>query len=192
METLPRVLALNISGMPDKWLNYEDTACYYAKGLVAWDMAPITFDLHGGINAKTGKQSILTINTIIAVKGKITERRLKKTQYVPLENRALFGRDRHVCAYCGHKMSESLLTRDHIKPKAQGGLDLWMNVVTACKSCNQYKDRRTPEEAGMQLIYVPYVPNKSEWLILKNRRILVDQMDFLMQSVPKHSRLHEN
>ena len=192
MDRLPRVLALNISGMPDKWLNYEESAVYYAKDLVAWSMAPVSFDLHGGINAKTGKQSILTINTIIAIKGKITERRLMKTMHVPLESKALWGRDRHICAYCGHQYPVHDLTRDHIKPRSQGGEDTWMNVVTACKPCNQFKDRRTPEQAGMELIYVPYVPNKAEWLILKNRRILVDQMEFLMKSVPKHSRLHEN
>lgn len=192
MENLPKVLALNISGMPDKWLNYEESAVYYAKDLIAWDMAPVTFDLHGGINAKTGKQSILTINTIIAIKGKITENRLRKSMHVPLENKALFGRDLHICAYCGQKYQSNHLTRDHIKPKSQGGEDTWTNVVTACKPCNQHKDRRTPEQAGMQLIYIPYVPNKAEWLILKNRLILADQMEFLMQSVPKHSRLHEN
>jgi hypothetical protein len=52
-------------------------------------------------------------------------------------------------------------------------------VVTACRSCNQKKDGRTPEEAGITLIAVPYIPNYAEWLVLKNRRILEDQMEFL-------------
>ena len=31
----------------------------------------------------------------------------------------------------------------------------------------------------MELLYAPYVPNKAEYLILTNRRILADQMEFL-------------
>ena len=39
---------------------------------------------------------------------------------------------------------------------------------------------RTPEEANMALLGVPYTPNRFEYLYLKNRHILAaDQMDFL-------------
>ena len=41
----------------------------------------------------------------------------------------------------------------------------------------------------MTLLYTPYVPNKAEYLILSNRHILADQMDFLVQHVPKQSRV---
>jgi hypothetical protein len=41
----------------------------------------------------------------------------------------------------------------------------------------------------MELLYTPYVPNKAEFLILCNRNILADQMDFLAQHVSAHSRL---
>jgi len=36
---------------------------------------------------------------------------------------------------------------------------------------------------------VPYVPNRHEAFILANRRILADQMAFLLAGVPRHSRL---
>ncbi len=42
---------------------------------------------------------------------------------------------------------------EHILPKSRGGADSWMNLVTACKACN-------------------------------------DQMEFLIQGVPKSSRIH--
>ena len=45
------------------------------------------------------------------------------------------------------------------------------------------------KEAGIELLYAPYVPNKAEYLILTNRRILSDQMEFLRQHVAAHSRL---
>ena len=64
-----------------------------------------------------------------------------------------------------------------------------MNVVTACRACNHRKGPRTPEQAQMPLLYTPYVPSLWEDFILRNRRILVDQMEFLMAHVPKSSRL---
>ncbi len=59
-----------------------------------------------------------------------------------------------------------------------------MNVVTACRSCNTIKGGRTPEAARMPLLYAPYVPNRHEHLVLQNRRILQDQMEYLMARVP--------
>ena len=44
---------------------------------------------------------------------------------------------------------------------------------------------------GMALLYTPYVPNKAEFLILSNRNILADQMDFLLQHLPQQSRARE-
>ncbi len=41
----------------------------------------------------------------------------------------------------------------------------------------------------MPLLYVPYAPTRHEGFILANRRILVDQMQFLLAGVPRHSRL---
>jgi 5-methylcytosine-specific restriction endonuclease McrA len=64
-----------------------------------------------------------------------------------------------------------------------------MNVVTACSKCNQKKDDKTLLEAGLQLLYVPYVPTRAEYLILENRNILADQMDFLLSFVPDNSRI---
>lgn len=58
-----------------------------------------------------------------------------------------------------------------------------------CRHCNQTKSGRTPEQARMELVYAPYVPNKAEYLILCNRNILADQMDFLARHVPSQSRV---
>lgn len=65
-----------------------------------------------------------------------------------------------------------------------------MNCITACRSCNGRKGNRLLHEAGMELLYLPYIPNLHEDMILKGRRILADQMEFLLASVPRHSRLH--
>ena len=112
------------------------------------------------------------------------------TQRPGLTNSKLFARDRNVCAYCGGHFHEDELTREHIIPFAQKGIDTWMNVVTACRPCNHRKSSRTPEQAGMALLYAPYVPSLWEDFILRNRRILADQMEFLMAHLPQSSRLH--
>ena len=84
---------------------------------------------------------------------------------------------------------EAELTREHIIPFAQQGMDIWMNVVTACRPCNHRKSSRTPEQARMPLMYAPYVPSLWEDFILRNRNILADQMEFLKAHVPRSSRL---
>lgn len=189
VHELPLVLQLDMAGNPHRWITYKDSAVHYAKNLVAWEAAPVEFVLRGGKSRLTGEQSTLTVNTIIAVKGQMSPKRMRDMNRVPLENKALFRRDHYLCAYCGETFPHKELSCDHVTPRSQGGPNTWMNVVTACTQCNKKKDNMTPEEAGMQLLYVPYVPNRAEWLILENRKILADQMEFLLARVPKESRL---
>lgn len=183
----PLILQLDAAGNPCRWITYEDAAYYYAKDLVAWTPTDEGFTIYGGENSATGIQSSIDMNTIIAVKGEMSGKGLYR---VPtLTNRALFRRDQNICAYCGQDFKPEDLTRDHVHPRSRGGADKWINVVTACGGCNKYKDDRTPEEADMKLLYVPYAPNRAEYLILMNRTILADQMEFLMAKVSKNSRL---
>ncbi len=71
------------------------------------------------------------------------------------------------------------LSRDHVHPLSKGGLDIWTNVVTSCRRCNNRKADRLPEQAGMELLAVPFVPNQYEFLYLSNHNVLADQMEFL-------------
>jgi len=188
---LPLVLQLDIAGNPHQWITHEKAAYYATKNLIAWTMQMDDFTLHGGTSRMTGTQSKLTIDTIIAIKGKVHSKQLRQMNRVPLNNRTLFRRDQHVCGYCGDVFKSSALSRDHIIPVSQSGPNTWMNVVTACHACNKHKDNRTPAQAHMELLYVPYEPNRAEYLILQNRNILADQMAFLMGRVPQESRLHD-
>src|SRR5690606_22139725 len=82
------------------------------------------------------------------------------------------------------------LTRDHITPISIGGRDSWMNVVTACRRCNNHKGGRTPEQAGMQLVAGPFTPTYAEYISLKGRRGLADQMAYPLTPFPRTSPLH--
>ncbi|MBM3374198.1 MAG: HNH endonuclease [Betaproteobacteria bacterium] len=190
VQRFPLILTLDTHGVPHRWITWQHACYYYAKDQVAWSLGERAFTVTGGLNRGTGQRSTLSGSSIIAIKGKAMAMR-SFNRVPPLNNRELFHRDRHICAYCASGFSGARLTRDHIVPFSKGGRDTWMNVVTACRACNERKSDRTPEGAGMELVYLPYVPNRAEYLILTNRRILADQMEFLAQHVPAQSRLHQ-
>ncbi len=187
---LPLILTLDTHGVPHRWISWQHACYYYSKDQIAWSMGGRAFTVYGGLNRMTGLRSMISGASIIAIKGRAMAMKSFNT-VPPLNNRELFHRDRQICAYCAHGFSGVRLTRDHIVPFSKGGRDTWMNVVTACRACNERKSDQTPEGAGMELVYLPYVPNRAEYLILTNRRILADQMEFLTQHVPAQSRLHQ-
>lgn len=182
----PDILQLDSTGQPVDWIDWKKAIQYQVTGDVSWSLGEITFSFRGGHN-KDGKQSIVTTASILAVKGH-SHGKVKK-RAPSLTNRDLFRRDKNVCAYCGHKFPEHKLSRDHIIPRSKGGKDIWTNVVTACEPDNRRKDDKTLEQAGMKLLYVPYVPSWAEHLILKNRNVLFDQTKFLLSFVPDDSPL---
>jgi 5-methylcytosine-specific restriction endonuclease McrA len=187
---MSHVLALDVTGIPNRWIDRELACVYYAKGLVAWEIGDDAVTFRGGENRITGKQSTITTAPIIAIKGE--SKGGKRMDKVPsLTNRELFRRDRCICAYCGQLFSERDLTRDHIHPVSKGGLDIWMNVVAACDSCNHRKGNKLLTECRMELLYVPYTPNRAEGLMLAQRRILACQTDYLLSYASDHFKSRE-
>jgi HNH endonuclease len=182
------VLQLDVSGRPQAWISSKEAATLYASDAVAWTLGQACHVLRGGMQRSTGLQSRIEVHPIIAVRGAVPTRAWR--QAPALSNPKLFQRDRHLCAYCGRRFLFEDLTREHIVPVSRGGRDTWMNCITACKACNGHKGNRLPEEARMVLMFLPYVPNLHEDMILRGRRILLDQMEFLLASVPRSSRLH--
>lgn len=71
---------------------------------------------------------------------------------------AVLRRDRYRCGYC----NDWARTVDHIRPRSKGGPNTWANLIAACGPCNTYKADRTPEEAGMRLLWEPKAPNDRE------------------------------
>ncbi len=83
-----------------------------------------------------------------------------------LTNEHLFLRDGHRCAYCGRHRRElagrERLTRDHLLPRSKGGRDDWLNVVTACSSCNHQKDDRLAQDHSRVSRVTPWIPTRGE------------------------------
>lgn len=174
---VPYVLKLDVSGCPVEWINWKLAVTLYARERVRWEAGEARFTFSGGRRGEGGRSSI-TVNSIIAVHDR--SRRFERGQ-VPLNNRTLFQRDRFICLYCGERFHPCDLTRDHVTPLSRGGRDAWSNVVTACEGCNQRKGARTPEEAAMPLLALPYRPDPASYLLLvaSGRRITACQMAWL-------------
>ncbi|WP_018865548.1 MULTISPECIES: HNH endonuclease [unclassified Thioalkalivibrio] len=182
-----QVLRTDAAGMPLEWIGLEQAVRLYYTEQVAYTCGSPLYRMRGGINARTGLQSRVEVNSIIATFG---TRQSRFNDYIPpLNNTTLFRRDAHLCLYCGNAYPERDLSRDHVTPISQNGEDTWTNVVTACKRCNNHKAGFTPEEAGMQLLAIPFTPTHAEYIFLKGKRVLADQMEFLQAHFPRTSPL---
>ena len=82
-------------------------------------------------------------------------------QRAPWSRRGVLIRDGNHCAYCGRRGN----TVDHVQPRSRGGGDTWLNTVTACSGCNHRKADRTPEQAGMVLLFSPFEPTPEATLM---------------------------
>ncbi|MGH8035380.1 MAG: HNH endonuclease, partial [Lysobacterales bacterium] len=190
MDLQQQVLRTDVSGMPLEWIGYQEAVRLISLDQVSYSLGRILYRIRGGINARSGEQSAIEVNAIIASTGHHPHAHLFSSRYTPpLSNKALFRRDQSLCLYCGLQFPNFMLSRDHIKPLSHGGGDTWPNVVTACKRCNNHKAGRTPEQAGMELLAIPFTPTHAEYIYLQGRRILADQMEFLLAHFPRNSVL---
>ncbi|MGA9342267.1 MAG: HNH endonuclease [Rhodanobacteraceae bacterium] len=181
-----RVLSLDVTGRIMDWISWQSAVCLYVRDAVAWTLGDPCLTIHGGSSRLTGEQSLLALHPIVASTGHARHRAIDPSP--ALTNAALFARDRMLCLYCGENFHRGDLTRDHVQPISRGGRDEWENVVTACWCCNVKKGGRTPHQASMPLLAVPFRPSWVEHLILSNRNILADQMEFLVHHLPKDRR----
>jgi 5-methylcytosine-specific restriction endonuclease McrA len=108
---------------------------------------------------------------------------------VKLTRREIFIRDDFTCQYCGQHGHD--LTIDHVVPRSRGGLHVWENVVTACKTCNHRKGGRSPAEARMKLHTLPAEPKAGLYYTIERRldtEMHEDWDKFLPGFLPVHDR----
>lgn len=94
--------------------------------------------------------SILRLVTVIPWKAHMGRMRFSR--------RNMLIRDNHECQYCGIRVGKQSTTIDHVIPQSRGGRTDYLNCVTSCKTCNNQKSNRTPQEAGMKLRNRPRRP----------------------------------
>lgn len=71
------------------------------------------------------------------------QKRLPASQWQRLRS-LVFERDNYTCSYCGQRGGK--LECDHVHPVSRGGSHDEKNLTTSCKTCNQSKRDKTPEE----------------------------------------------
>ncbi len=171
----PFVLTVDMAGLPQAWVDLEEAITYHARQMVAWSLGREVREFRGGWQ-RNGERSRIATKSILAIKGTGAGAHL----HAPgLTNPMLFARDRQLCAYCGKRFLVRELSRDHVVPVSRGGRDSWTNTVTAAESTACRKGGRSPEQAGMPLLYVPCSTSLgwAHFHHLRNRRILADQID---------------
>ncbi len=189
MDITRQILRLNHAGLPIGWITYQTAVRLYCNNQVTYECGNSSLIIRGGSNRISGIQSKIVLNSIVATRN---YNKISNSEYTPpLTNTTLFKRDASTCLYCGNTFSLKSLSRDHIIPLSKGGKDSWMNTVTSCKRCNNHKGNKTLEQSGMTLLAVPFVPSRIEYLILRGRTILADQMDFLLSHVSKTSLIRK-
>ncbi len=192
VDLMYQVLRTDVAGMPLEWIGYQGAVRLYHLGQVAYTCGALLYRIRGGTNARTGRRTVIEVNSIIATYGNHHALAKARDHYVPpLNNPALFKRDGRLCLYCGRRFMDRDLSRDHVTPLSRGGEDIWNNVVAACKRCNNHKAGRSPEEAGLELLAVPFIPTHAEYIYLQGHRVLTDQMEFLLAHFPRTSPLHQ-
>lgn len=64
----------------------------------------------------------------------------------PFPEGILFGAQGGLCLYCKTNLEDSGWEMDHKIPHSRGGKHEYTNVCLCCKSCNQRKGSKTPQE----------------------------------------------
>lgn len=133
---------------------------YYPVNVVGWkDAMAHYFDEDSTVLAEYEDEFVTTVNRAFKVPAVIVVGNVNsKNRIMKFSSNRLFIRDGYHCAYCGHKFFKTQLNVEHIVPKSKGGITSWTNCITSCLACNSKKRDRTPEEAGMPLLFKPFVP----------------------------------
>lgn len=163
---MSKVLLLDSENKPLRLCSWKRALVLLIKGKAKWDES-----------IKNIEDMINIDNTLIPRVIKLNYKVAVPNLELPFSKENIFTRDNYTCQYCGKKFNAKELTLDHVYPKSRLGPDIWENIVTCCKDCNQYKADKTPKEAGMKLMKRPSRPK--------------DYIKFEMQKYSDNSRYWE-
>lgn len=114
------ILRVDASGQPLAWMPWQEAVVMYVKDQILWATGGTRMRVHGGTNRLSGRTSVVDIDAIVAMRGRVRHDTLHAS-VPPLTNRELFARDRHTCLYCLKALDDRELTRDHIVPLSRDG-----------------------------------------------------------------------
>lgn len=136
---------------------------YQPLGVIHWQKAILLVLSEKAEVLKESSEEIHSVSITLKLPKVL---RLLKNSYrkyqATFSKKAVFLRDRGLCAFCGEKLNLKNFTLDHVLPISRGGENDFENVVTACKTCNNKKGAKTPHEAGLKLLFEPKRPSRME------------------------------
>jgi CRISPR/Cas system Type II protein with McrA/HNH and RuvC-like nuclease domain len=71
----------------------------------------------------------------------------------PRLRKEIMKRDNYTCAYCHRRLEIEEIQIDHKIPTSRGGETIPDNLCVSCRSCNNKKKNRTPEEFINSFVY---------------------------------------
>ena len=158
-----KVLILNRSYLPIHVTSVRRAFSLLYQGIaraVNEQYQTFDFDSWSDLSVAVNDESIGMVNRAIRVPRVIllvSYDRIPK-RHVRFSRYNIYARDKSTCQYCGRKLPRHELNLDHVIPRSLGGMSTWENVVCSCHECNRRKGGRTPEVAGMALLYKPVRP----------------------------------
>lgn len=164
----PDILVLNRAWIPIQIVDWQRAMLHLIKETIhPLDRDLNTYDLQTWLEYSRLHDTDYPVVTTVRYKIALPEIViLKEFDRLPMRDvkysrQTLFERDNFLCCYCHKKFVKTDLTVDHVLPRCQGGKTVWENTVTACKPCNNWKDNRTPQQAGMKM---HFHPKKPKWI----------------------------
>lgn len=166
------VLILNSGWLPVRISHAADALTKMFKGeakAVDEDYAVWDFDSWAELKAKENEPVVHTVTLTIRVPEIIVLAHYSQAhgRKIVFSRANIYRRDNWTCCYCGAKPGVRELTIDHVVPRCRGGKSEWTNCVLACTDCNRNKDRKTPQEAGLTMLWQPYKPTWSPRMVIK-------------------------
>jgi 5-methylcytosine-specific restriction endonuclease McrA len=173
-------------------------ADYTALMVISWERA-ITLIMDGTAERVEHYQNKLVRSVSTAVPWPAVVRLfqyVRKPSRMRFNRQNVLARDSYTCAYCGAKPRQkdgrpdfTELTLDHVVPRAQSkdarvfspyhnrtlSITCWENVVTACSRDNERKADRTPEQAGMRLLWIPRQPTQADVLRMSLKKVAIPE-----------------
>ncbi|SIS80600.1 HNH endonuclease [Phaeovulum vinaykumarii] len=146
-----RTLVLNADMQPLSWAPLSVWSWQTAFVAVMQERV-IQVKTYDDVVARSGSGAF-EVPAVVALK------RYRKRRKVAFTRYHLFLRDEFRCQYCGGRFSARELTFDHVVPRSRGGRTSWENIVACCSADNLRKGNKTPREAGMKLMRVPFEPS---------------------------------
>ena len=146
------VLLLDSSMMPIRTIGWQRAMLLWFQG-----KARIIEDQDAEVHGATWRYKIPSVI-------QLTDYVMKNwDKHIRFSRRNVFHRDAYTCQYCNQRPAPHRLTLEHVLPRCRGGQTNWINIVTACFACNQKKEGKTPEEAGMRLRKKPAKPQGRDY-----------------------------